>query len=53
MTADTMENKVIPSLWFEKNADEAIRFYASIFPDSEIIQETPVVVTAKLADVPL
>lgn len=47
-----MENKIVPSLWFEKNADEAMRFYASIFPDSKIIQETPVVVTANLAGVP-
>lgn len=45
------ENKIIPSLWFEAGADEAMRFYASVFPDSEVIQETPVVVTAKLGGV--
>lgn len=51
MTADIMKNKIIPSLWFEAGADDAMRFYASVFPDSEVIQETPVVVTAKLAGV--
>lgn len=51
MTADTMKNKIIPSLWFEAGADEAMRFYASVFAESEVIQETPVVVTAKLGGV--
>ena len=46
-----MENRIIPSLWFESNALEAMEFYTSIFPDSEIVQQTSGVVTAKLAGV--
>ncbi|MEZ4501742.1 MAG: VOC family protein [Dehalococcoidia bacterium] len=30
---------VTPFLWFDDNAEEAIRFYTSIFPDSEITSE--------------
>src|SRR5262245_29331171 len=28
--------KIIPSLWYAKEAEEAARFYTSIFPDSRI-----------------
>ncbi|MCE3044724.1 VOC family protein [Legionella sp. 16cNR16C] len=30
--------KIIPCLWFDKNAEEAVNFYLSIFPDAEICQ---------------
>src|SRR6187401_108944 len=34
----TMTNtiKVVPCLWFNKNAEEAARFYAATFPDSRV-----------------
>jgi predicted 3-demethylubiquinone-9 3-methyltransferase (glyoxalase superfamily) len=32
-----MEQRITPFLWFDKNAEEAMNFYASIFPDSRIV----------------
>lgn len=29
--------KIVPSLWFDKNCEEAINFYTSIFPNSKIV----------------
>ena len=29
--------KITPCLWFDKQVEEAICFYTSIFPDSEIL----------------
>ena len=34
-----MEN-ITPCLWFDKNGEEAVDFYTSIFPNSEITQVT-------------
>jgi predicted 3-demethylubiquinone-9 3-methyltransferase (glyoxalase superfamily) len=31
-----MAQKIFPHLWYAKDADEAARFYASIFPDSKV-----------------
>jgi len=31
-----MTNKIAPCLWFDKQAEEAARFYAAIFADSEV-----------------
>ena len=38
-----MTHKIQPCLWFNKNAEEAARFYAETFPDSRIdkIQRAP------------
>ena len=38
-----MTHKIQPCLWFNKNAEEAARFYAGTFPDSRIdsIQRAP------------
>lgn len=47
-----MKSKILPSLWFDANAHEAMKFYASVFPDSDINMVSPVVVTATLAGVP-
>lgn len=33
--------KIRPHLWYTKEAEEAARFYASIFPDSQIDRVTP------------
>ena len=30
--------KIVPSLWFDDNAEEAMNFYVSIFPNSLIIE---------------
>lgn len=32
-----MEQKITPNLWFNGNAKEAVDFYISVFPNSEII----------------
>jgi predicted 3-demethylubiquinone-9 3-methyltransferase (glyoxalase superfamily) len=31
-----MSNKIVPCLWFDGQAEEAARFYVSLFPDSRI-----------------
>jgi predicted 3-demethylubiquinone-9 3-methyltransferase (glyoxalase superfamily) len=32
-----MQQKITPFLWFDKQAEEAINFYVSIFPNSKIV----------------
>ena len=39
-----MSNPVYPCLWFDDQAKEAADFYCSVFKDSRIISENPVVV---------
>ena len=39
--------KIVPHLWYAKEAEEAARFYASLFPDSRVDR-----VTALPADSP-
>ena len=34
--------RITPHLWFVDNAEEAARFYASIFPDSRVDRVTPI-----------
>jgi predicted 3-demethylubiquinone-9 3-methyltransferase (glyoxalase superfamily) len=29
-------NRIVPCLWFDKNAEDAARFYATTFPDSRV-----------------
>jgi predicted 3-demethylubiquinone-9 3-methyltransferase (glyoxalase superfamily) len=43
---ETMQ-KIVPSLWYAQEAEEAARFYASVFPDSRVDR-----VTALPADSP-
>jgi predicted 3-demethylubiquinone-9 3-methyltransferase (glyoxalase superfamily) len=33
--------KIVPHLWFDKEAKEAAEFYVSVFPNSKIINTTP------------
>lgn len=33
--------KIIPFLWFDNNAEEAINFYVSIFKNSKVLSNTP------------
>ena len=42
-----MKSKIVPHLWYTKEAEEAARFYASIFPDSRVDR-----VTALAAETP-
>ena len=37
----TNVQKIVPHLWYTKEAEEAARFYTSIFPDSRIDRVTP------------
>src|SRR2546428_4734098 len=42
----TTKNKIVPSLWFDKEAKEAVNFYVSLFPDTKAavvttINDTP------------
>ena len=32
-----MLQKITPNLWFDGNAEEAVEFYTSVFPDSKIL----------------
>src|SRR3989449_6765729 len=34
-------SKILPHLWYAKEAEEAAKFYASIFPDSRVVSVTP------------
>ena len=39
-----MKNPIYPCLWFEDQAQEAARFYCSVFENSRIISENDIVV---------
>lgn len=43
-----MSEKTYPCLWFDGQAKAAATFYCTIFPESEIIQESPMVVNWEL-----
>ncbi len=32
-----MKQKIVPNLWFNGNAKEAVEYYVSVFPDSRIV----------------
>lgn len=32
-----MQQKIIPNLWFDGNAKEAVEYYVSVFPDSKVL----------------
>lgn len=36
MSALPPRQKIIPCLWFDKQAEEAVNFYVSLFPDSRV-----------------
>jgi predicted 3-demethylubiquinone-9 3-methyltransferase (glyoxalase superfamily) len=46
--AKVIAQKITPFLWFDKNAEEAIKFYTSIFKNSKVIQLHPLVSTFEL-----
>jgi len=35
-----MPEKIIPSLWFDTEAEEAADFYATVFPNSRVVMKT-------------
>ena len=43
-----MTDKVTPFLWFNSNAEEAARFYVSLFPNSAITSSSAMSVTFEL-----
>jgi predicted 3-demethylubiquinone-9 3-methyltransferase (glyoxalase superfamily) len=43
-----MKNKIYPCLWFDGQAKAAAAFYCSIFPNSKITAENPMVVRWEL-----
>jgi len=43
-----MQTPIYPCLWFDDNAKEAAEFYTTIFPNSRITQESPIVVNFEL-----
>lgn len=43
-----MNNPIYPCLWFDGNAKAAAEFYCSIFKNSKIVDDTPMVVTFEL-----
>jgi predicted 3-demethylubiquinone-9 3-methyltransferase (glyoxalase superfamily) len=38
--AGTMEQKIVPNLWFDTEAEEAANFYVSVFENSRIVNVT-------------
>ncbi|MBK8045011.1 MAG: VOC family protein [Haliscomenobacter sp.] len=40
-----MNHPMCPCLWFDQNAQEAAAFYCSVFPNSRLLQESPMAVT--------
>lgn len=43
-----MKNPIYPCLWFNNNAKAAADFYCSVFKNSKIVSENPIVVIAEL-----
>ena len=41
--AEVRTPKITPFLWFDKNAEEAVKFYTTLFKNSKIIQISPMV----------
>lgn len=33
-----MQQKIVPNLWFDGNATEAVEYYVSVFPNSKIVE---------------
>jgi predicted 3-demethylubiquinone-9 3-methyltransferase (glyoxalase superfamily) len=43
-----MMQKITPFLWFDTQAEEAAKFYCSVFKNSKILASSPLVVTFEL-----
>jgi Uncharacterized protein conserved in bacteria len=44
----TFKQKITPFLWFDNHAEEAAKFYCSLFKNSRITQSSPMIVTFEL-----
>lgn len=44
----TVKQKITPFLWFDNQASEAAKFYCSLFKNSRVTQDTPMVVSFEL-----
>ena len=44
-SVNMLTNAIYPCLWFDGNAKEAAEFYCSVFSDSSIVDENPMVIT--------
>ncbi|UDY34064.1 VOC family protein [Dermatobacter hominis] len=33
--------RIVPNLWFDMDAEEAVAFYLSVFPDSRVVSRSP------------
>ena len=44
----SIKQKISPFLWFDNQASEAAKFYCSVFKNSKILQDTPMVATFEL-----
>ena len=44
----TIKQKISPFLWFDGQASEAAKFYCSLFKNSKVTQDTPMIVTFEL-----
>jgi predicted 3-demethylubiquinone-9 3-methyltransferase (glyoxalase superfamily) len=38
----TLKQKIVPHLWYDKEAKEAAQFYCSVFPDSKVTNVTTI-----------
>ena len=45
-----MTHPIFPCLWFDGNAKEATAFYCSVFKNSKVLSENPMVVVFELND---
>ena len=43
-----MDNQIFPCLWYDGNAKSAAEFYCSVFKNSRILEDTPMVVIFEL-----
>lgn len=43
-----MTEPVYPCLWFNNQAEEAAKFYSSVFPDSKVLSVSPMVVIMEI-----
>lgn len=41
-------HRITPFLWFDGNAEEAMRFYVSVFPDAKVLSASPMMVSFEL-----
>jgi predicted 3-demethylubiquinone-9 3-methyltransferase (glyoxalase superfamily) len=53
MEFDSMNLNIHPCLWFNDNGSEASNFYCSVFPNSKIVSQNPVITSLTLCGLPI